>query len=223
MDVNYFRAQVKGPEAELESVLIPQLEDIFPDREHHYWAGAYVPIGASRPDILVADYHPDIASLCDIPAPATKLLGCLKMMPRARVKTLSSVAGMKEKIVSDYLTTLSMVGVVIKHSNSYSLASHWRNILPTVISIELKVKNWRKAVYQAITNRAFTHMTFIALPSRMAERVKSEEVLSRFGIGVLSISEDRNVKLIRKARRSKPQVWPYYYRLASYLASDFKR
>lgn len=220
MQVRYFRSQVVGPEIELENKLIPQLENIFSDLSPDCWAGAYLPLGSSRPDLLIAAYHPDISSLCDIPISATKILGCLKVIPRARAATLSAMTGIHAKQTVDYLGALEMVGVVKKQSQSYTLTHSWRNILPTVLSIELKVKDWRKAVYQAITNRTFTHMSLIALPESVATRIRNERVILKYGIGILSISDNCGAQIIRKPRRSKPQVWPYYYRLASVLATD---
>ena len=75
-----------------------------------------------------------------------------------------------------------------------------------------------KGSEQAARNRIFAHLSFVALPDKTAQRVRTEALFSRLGIGLISVSEDGAASVIRKPRRTQPTVWTYYYQLASLLA-----
>ena len=60
-----------------------------------------------------------------------------------------------------------------------------RDILPEVTAIEVKVDNWQRALSQALRNRTFAHRSFIALPVKVAARVRRAPALLQSGIGVI--------------------------------------
>ena len=107
---------------------------------------------------------------------------------------------------------------VVSLSNSFSLMPVWRRILPEIVTIEIKVANWRRAVEQAARNRIFAHMSFVALPERVSQRVRAEPIFRTLGIGLISVADDGDAAIIRRPRHKRPAVWTYYYQLASILA-----
>ncbi len=55
-----------------------------------------------------------------------------------------------------------------------------------VISVELKLRDWRGALRQAWRNRLCSHWCYVALPSRLAHHIVTEEFI-RYGIGVCAV------------------------------------
>jgi hypothetical protein len=125
--------------------------------------------------------------------------------------------------VPNRLITRSLYRLADAHAVSVSdetamLSPSYREVLPEVVSIEVKVAHWQRALDQAKRNRLFCHRSFVALPREVAQRVKAEQGFARFAIGVLSVSDSGEVTVVRRGRRTRPSVWTYYYHLAYLIA-----
>lgn len=74
-----------------------------------------------------------------------------------------------------------------------------------IISVEVKLANWRKAFSQAILNKLYSHFSLIAIKSEAAARIPSE-LLKENNIGLIGISRNGgiyNFRLIEQAGISK--------------------
>jgi len=71
-----------------------------------------------------------------------------------------------------------------------------------LISIELKVQNWKRALWQAYVNQLFTSKSYVCLWSEVIKNIDKRE-FEKFGIGVLSIDENSEIKLILDAKTSQ--------------------
>ena len=69
-----------------------------------------------------------------------------------------------------------------------------------IIAIEAKVKNWQKALRQAITYRICADKVYIALWHDFISRVESKkDIFSNFGVGILEV--DGCVRVILEAKK----------------------
>lgn len=182
------------------------------------WTAASVPLGAGIPDLVVVSYNPRVLALTNIDLVDAQILAYLRAVGKARLETIAQRMGMSPKKVSDRLSRLLDAAAIETSSSTFSLAPNWRQILPEIIAIEVKVSNWQRAIEQAARNRIFAHLSLVALPDKIAQRVRTQTLFGRLGIGLISVSEDGAASVIRKPRRTRPTVWAYYYQLASYLA-----
>lgn len=57
------------------------------------------------------------------------------------------------------------------------------------ISVELKVKDWRRAVHQAVLNSYCTHEAYVAIWWN-AISTECEELCTRYGVGLLSVEPE---------------------------------
>ena len=76
----------------------------------------------------------------------------------------------------------------------------------SVISIELKLNNWKKAIIQAKNYQLGSDYVYIAFPLQKTFKIlnKAKYILINEGIGLLSINEMSNkVNTIIKAKKSK--------------------
>ena len=128
----------------------------------------------------------------------------------AKAKTISSRVQLPISTVEKCLTSLYEKGIVIASKDKFWVAP----ILPEIITIEAKVSNWKGAFQQAARNLIFSHRSFIALPDKVASRVREQPLLKQLGIGLLAVSNDDDVRIIKRSRKSSPKVWQYYYKLA---------
>jgi hypothetical protein len=222
MDVTYFRPRRPGPEAVIENAVARSIPELFPSETRPVWTAGSVPIGAGMPDLVIVSCEPQVFALTKIEMPTTHILAYLRAVGRARLETITSRIRRPREVIIRCLNGLVEVEAVSSRSETFSLAPAWRDILPEIVTVEAKVANWQKAVEQANRNRIFAHNSFIALPERVARRVKSEEIFRKLGIGLLSVSEQQEVNIVRRARWNQPRVWAYYYYLASLIANHSK-
>jgi DNA-binding Lrp family transcriptional regulator len=168
--------------------------------------------------LVVVTYNPQVFALANIELSDAQILAYLRAVGKARLETIAQRMGTSPKKLSDRLTCLVEASAIETSSNTFSLSPPWRQILPEIITIEVKVSKWQRAIEQAARNRIFAHLSFVALPEKIAQRVRTHASLGSLGIGLISVSGDGAAAVIRKPRRTHPTVWTYYYQLASLLA-----
>ncbi len=215
--VTQFRPRRHGPEALIQDIVAGHIPELFCPSQYS-WIAASVPLGAGIPDLVVVSYNPQVFALANIELSDAQILAYLRAVGKARLETIAQRMGTSPKKLSDRLTCLVEASAIETSSNTFSLSPPWRQILPEIITIEVKVSKWQRAIEQAARNRIFAHLSFVALPEKIAQRVRTQASLGDLGIGLISVSEDGGASVIRKPRRTRPTVWTYYYQLASLLA-----
>lgn len=219
-NVTSYRSLRPGPEAIIQDHVLKRVSDVLTIKSFPHKIMVSMPIGAGLPDITIAAFQPELVQIAGINSSLANVLGYLRVVRCARLETIAHRLNQPEEQLNNHLNSLSQVGVIYNKGTSYFLANHWYAILPEVVTIEVKVSNWRHAVEQAARNMLFCHRSFIAIPSTIGERACSDARVRDLGIGVISVNNDGAIRIHRKARRSKPKVWAYYYKLAISLVND---
>lgn len=214
-----FRSVRPGPEALIQDNVARQIPDLF-CLSTHSWAGTSVPIGAGVPDLVVVTYNPQVFALANIELSDTQILAYLRAVGKCRLETIAEKFKTSPEKIGHRLDCLIETAVVKVSCETFSLSPSWKDILPEIVTIEVKVSDWRRALRQAARNRIFAHLSFIALPEKIAQRVYTDELFQQNGIGLISVSESGSAAIIKRAQRANPVVWTYYYKLASFLAKS---
>lgn len=68
-----------------------------------------------------------------------------------------------------------------------------------IIAIEVKIKDWKRALQQALTCRLCVHEVYVAMWHEFAHRVPVE-LFGEYGIGLMSV--DGTVNMVKKAGKS---------------------
>lgn len=220
-DISVFRPLKVGPEAVLQASVEKHIAELLPLAEFP-WTGSTVPVGAGVPDLLRASVRPEAVSIADADSISIAILGYLRAARRARGETIAERLGLSEKTTLSKLDTLQGQGVIEQVQRNFGLARPWQNILGDVSAVEVKVSDWKKAVAQASRNRIFAHRSFVALPEGVARRVKDKLVFSSLGLGLISIDDNGVSRVMKRARKSSPKAWAYYYTVAARAAGDLK-
>ena len=217
--VTYFRARRFGPEAVIEDRVAAQIPVLFNGRRQYSWTAGSVPLGAGVPDLVIAAYKPLALALADADLSDAQILGYLRAVRSARLETIAERMQVPSKAARRRLHRLVEARALrVTSEEIFSLTAGCRDLLPEIITIEVKVGNWQRAADQARRNRIFSHRSFVALPLGVAERVSDRTEFKRPGLGVLGVTDDGAVTVIRAARRGRPVVWAYYYQLATLIA-----
>ena len=217
MNVTYFRKRTPGVESILEDRIADQLNSLFNPRPEPYWVAGSIPLGASRPDLLMVYYGYEVFSPTPLDKLSISVLAFLRCVDEAKPSTIEVMLSIPEYLVEEKLIELKAKNVIVRSHNSYSISNIWKEILPEVISIEIKVSNWKKALQQAKLNRIFSHKSYIAVPDAIAERVSNTPNFRSTGIGLISISLESQSNVLIEAANLRPKVWSYYYSIAAQL------
>ena len=218
-EITHFRRRRLGKETKLEDAIIRCIPQFFRSYKYKFWAGGSVPLGAGFPDIVIVTYKPEVFELSRMNNSNIHILAYLRSTSKARIETISKHIGFAESVIGECLEELIEAKAVKKTSSFFTITRDWRRVLPEIIAIETKVTNWRRAITQAGRNRIFSNRSLVALPEKVAQRVKREPALKQLGLGLVSVSEKRDISVIRRGKCTQPSVWSYYYQLAFYVAS----
>jgi hypothetical protein len=216
----HFRLPRNGPELTMQTQIASRIPELF-SAQQDLWTGASLPVGAGVPDLVVAAYHPQVLSLANVEISPAQLLAYLRAVGPARLETIADRLRTPKRALGRSLESLVDAEVVTFNDDLFYLSPIWKNILPEIITIEVKVADWQRAIEQAARNRIFAHRSFVALPERIASRICEEPIVSKLGLGLLSVSVEGSVRVSRKARRRQPTIWTYYYKIAALLARSF--
>lgn len=79
-----------------------------------------------------------------------------------------------------------------------------KNSEPCEVCVELKVKDWRKGLWQAIINFQIAGHSYIAVWHKYVQRAEREtELLRRYGVGLISVGPRRAEVIIPSEDRGK--------------------
>ncbi len=217
--IAYFGPRRHGPELAIEDSALQCCPDLLCKPASAYWAGSYVPLGAGIPDIVLASYEDEVFALQQADPIAALILGYLRTVNRVCVKTLCQRIPKAERAVLKSLYRLIDEQVVLQHGSLLKIAPAWKHILPEIIAIEAKVKDWKTVVIQASRNRIFAHRSYVAMPESIAQGLLDEPLLVKLGLGIISVGDEGTAQIKRQGRLQRPSVWPYYYELARIIAN----
>lgn len=222
--VTYFRRRRTGPEARLEDVVARELRNVLPAGNSRRWTAGSIPIGAGLPDLLVVSYQDALLALSSVNFSEAEILAYLRVVKKATPNAIATSTRRSLRSITKALNQLEQMAAVAKASrSSFRLTAEWKSILPEIVAIEVKVTNWRRAICQASRNRIFTHQSYVALPIETGKRVRRLPVITQLGLGVLGVEAAGKVRLLRRAKRTRPLVWSYYYEIASLAARHLVR
>lgn len=77
----------------------------------------------------------------------------------------------------------------------------------TEVCVELKIKDWRRALWQAIINFQMASQSYIALWHRYVQRAEKEaELLRQYGVGLISVGP-RSAKIVIPSEEKPKGSW----------------
>lgn len=77
-----------------------------------------------------------------------------------------------------------------------------RNGKGEIIAVELKLTKWKKAIWQAATNRQVATFSYVALPSKTAIAV-DRELMASLGLGLIVADTEDEARVDLQPKRSR--------------------
>lgn len=74
-----------------------------------------------------------------------------------------------------------------------------------IITIELKLKNWKRALAQAYKYKSFSDISYVCMDECNIDSVlKHLDMFKKYNIGLITISKNKKVNIIFKPEATKP-------------------
>lgn len=164
----------------------PELPTGFPDLVLVYFGRG--PVNFAPPRVHLTRHH-------------IRLLHHLYSVRGSNIENLSSALLLKEHLVHTFVDDLINSSLVVLRGKtiiSKSLPSIFA--ARRIVAVEAKVKDWRKALYQAAANKWFASHSFILLPKHRRLALISEEA-QKLGVGVL-VYDGEVTKVVVRAKKN---------------------
>jgi len=138
---------------------------------------------------------------------ACRIIVALRAKQPKAVDELAHDTGQSPETVRFWLARMVAEGLVRDIGGSaYVLGPKSRLPNCEIWCFEGKLKNWRRALYQAARYRAFAHRSFVVMPEdfvRPAEANKQSFKLAR--VGLLALNSDGCLRIITTPRSKEPR------------------
>lgn len=80
-----------------------------------------------------------------------------------------------------------------------------------IITIELKLKNWKRALAQAYKYKSFSDISYVCMDeSNVSSVLNHLDMFEKYNIGLITISKSKKVKIVYKPNATEPYAKDLY-------------
>lgn len=80
-----------------------------------------------------------------------------------------------------------------------------------IITIELKLKNWKRALAQAYKYKSFSDISYVCMDESNIDSVlKHLDMFEKYNIGLITISKNKKVNIVYKPNATEPYARDLY-------------
>lgn len=137
----------------------------------------------------------------------TLIISLLKFNSPRTEDYIINASGLSKKTVGKVLRMLE-INKIVKKSNtgSYILSSNWSVPSVELWAFELKISNWKRAIYQALQYKAFANRVVVVLPSEKEAIIyKNIKLFKELRVGVMTFDIlSKSYKIFVKPQKGNP-------------------
>ncbi|MCP4550989.1 MAG: hypothetical protein GY834_02870 [Bacteroidetes bacterium] len=94
----------------------------------------------------------------------------------------------------------------------------------SIISFELKLKNWKRAMKQAFRHKSFSNISYVVLPAKhVSAALKNISLFEQYNIGLATFAPDNTFEIIFKPELSQPYSDNLNSKIATQVKSSRKK
>ena len=157
-----------------------------------------------------------------VPSPSSALiLSVLSNRTLASPDDLTNSLGLSLYTVRRNLSNLEASDIVERCGDSeYRISRSFRIPSVELWALEMKLHNWKRALYQTLQYRAFAHCAAVIVPEQNAHSVERHaDRFSSFNIGVIAFDmDDWRLRTIVRFKTGEPSIdYHHIYAMAQFL------
>lgn len=172
-------------------------------REVDCWQG--------RADVVEVKSHETAIHITDNQRKLLKQLTCANIIsvlhygsPRTK-EFLYNHLGTKS--IDKWLKELLFEDVIAEVSHDkFVISSNFKLPHFDLCAYEIKLYDWRRALYQAIQYKGFSNLSYVVMPKRsVGPAIKNIEAFAANNIGLIHVDDEGECKVVLKSIKSKPR------------------
>ena len=153
---------------------------------------------------------------------AFKILGLLRANSSRTQEYVISNSCLSRDVVRIALAQLEQAGIITRNDRrSISLFTDLDTLPIELWAFELKLNNWKRALYQALQFKTYADRIITVFPmERERVLINNLDYFSRMGIGVfLFDTSNKDLKILNRHRKTKPTSRDHYFYALSRIVS----
>jgi len=137
----------------------------------------------------------------------------------------SKLACISEKTASKILNMFCDIGFCTKSVNGWIKIKQPRAPIKQIFSIEAKLRDWKRALYQATRYLEFSHQSWVLLDSHYSKpAIKNLQEFQIRNIGLLTMNSSGEINIINNSISSPPKsLYRYWFANTVILNQDLKK
>lgn len=196
--------------------VLAKLGELWRSTSPYDWVAAEVPTASSIADVAAARFDPgvlaarvgDHARAVTLPL-RVRTLDAIANRGISRITTLASRMGSNPKALSySTLRPLAADGWVKIDEGRVFMVRAWRPLCTEVMTVEMKLSDWRGALGQARSQARSANRVWVVLPEKTGKTIAN--ALPEFrenGIGLATLASDDTLRIHYGARQQSPVRW----------------
>ena len=154
------------------------------------------------------------------------VISVLMRNDKQTIENISLLSGYNTKRLRKIIDILSDFNVLKENKlHQYSLYANWKNFDVDLWAFELKLKNWKRALYQATQYKAFSNNVFTIFPSYKKNLLeKNIHYFKNLNIGCILMNSDTNELMVLNYPKKEELVIgsQYLYALTETIINNSK-
>lgn len=147
--------------------------------------------------------------------PSLAVLAATGDVPRnVSAATITGASGIGLTSARLLLAQMSSAGVTRKtrQRGVYRQVRHLAPVVDWIVAVEVKLTNWKRALYQAARYQDFANEAWVVLDhERAGSAIENSERFTRFNVGLATLDARRNLRIVFRPRfelpRSRTRWW----------------
>lgn len=121
------------------------------------------------------------------------------------LKYLIDKTGYTQEYLLSILSTLKRENVVLEENNKFIICDDFKFPNLTFTAYELKLKQWKKAILQAIKNKNFAYQSYVVMPDLIASKLykNNSEIFIEYDIGLIGVKNNSLKYYIHSPNKTK--------------------
>jgi DNA-binding transcriptional ArsR family regulator len=207
-------SQSTESEAHFVQRILPELHLVVGDEQRHEWSVAReFDRLRGRADVVVARSRGEpsgsLGMQAAMQAVSPAKAAILSLLPCGAPRTirfLSRRSGLAESTLSRHIRQLAVAGAVDITPTGRVLLRHrlpWNYL--EITAFEAKLKDWRRALYQARRYRGYAHKSWVTMPSESVNAAsKNRQAFKALNVGLISVNREGRQRILVRPRRERP-------------------
>lgn len=137
---------------------------------------------------------------------AARVMALLKPSSPRGAEYLRRATGLSVSIIDRSLGELESARLIERAGTGYVVAPRFATTRWELWAFEVKLADWRRALFQGLQYRSFADRVIIVMPERWAHRAeRHSELFKRLKIGLLAVDEGSSaIRVIVPPRKTRP-------------------